>query len=81
MLAKAKPRRPSRMIASSVCATRENEMQTIHPAIVSAARAKRRFSAACRLWKKTNSARLTSVAQRANTPSVCKLIVANISAR
>src|SRR4030095_12031244 len=45
-LAKAKPRRPRMTVVCSDSEESAKEMQTIHPAIVSAASAKRRFSAA-----------------------------------
>ena len=48
-LAKAKPSRPKRMVVSGWWDDNANEMLTIHPAIASAAMAKRRFSGALRL--------------------------------
>src|SRR5260370_13532085 len=78
-LAKAKPSRPSGMMVAERSESSAKDMQKIHPAIVRAAGAERRFSAAWRFCSKTNIASPTRGAERTKTPAVFRLLVSAVN--
>jgi hypothetical protein len=80
-LAKANPSLPRRTVDLGSWAERAEEMLNVQAAIATADRANRRFTAACRLCRKTKEASAMRVRERSAVPRASMLVLTGMALR